>query len=274
VREEMKKVIFLSILILLFVFPFGAFAGTNNVNTNFNSANAGASSSANPSNSVIQNSTTNPATGRNFEYPAQLMTAPVTNYLGPWVSGWNVLDDLSTLPSEISVKEAEDNYDGGVTAKFYRMADGSIQYKAIKLLSTLPMKNLLDKDGNPIKTKDGKEIMVPDGKRFAHIGYIYLNGSKKATTHDVLYKAVMIAGKNGASAIVLLKRVTGTGTESSGSTFGLTFVAGSMNTPGTISTATSAGLGVSSATAKPLYEDGWVVLAIQELESKPTGTKK
>jgi hypothetical protein len=47
-----------------------------------------------------------------------------------------------------------------------------------------------------------------------------------------------------------------------------------MNTPGTISTATSAGIGVSNAIAKPLYEDGWVVLAIQEIEpvSNPTAT--
>ena len=261
-------------LLALLALPFSAFAGTNNINTNANSSNSGSAASANPSNSVVQNSTTNPATGRNFEYPAQLMNAPVMTYLGPWTSGSNILDDLSTLPSAISLQEAKDNYDGGVSAKFYKMADGSIQYKVVKLLSTLPMKNLLDKDGNPVKTKDGKEIMMPDGKKFTHIGYIYLNGDRKATTHDILYKAVMIAGKNGASAIVLLKRVTGTGTYASGSTFGITFVASSMNTPGTISTATSAGIGVSNATAKPLYEDGWVVLAIQEIEpvSNPTAT--
>ena len=261
----MKKTLFLSVVLLL-ILPLAVFAGPINTNNNtaISGSTAGASSSANPSSSVTQYSTTNPATGRLFEYPAQLLSAPVVPYLGPWSTGANILDDLSTLPSEISVLEAEEQYDGHVSAKFYKHTDGSIQYKVVKLLSSLPMRHLLDAQGNPVKTKDGKDVLVPDTKKFTEKGHIYLKGGKNDTTHDMIYKSVILAGKNGANALVLLKRVTGTGTDSSGSTFGLTFVAGSMNTPGTISTATSAGLGVSHATSKPLYEDGMVLLAIEE----------
>ena len=271
----MKKIIMLGMLIALLALPFGAFAGTNNINTNMNAANSGASASSDPSNSIVQNSTSDPGTGRWFAQPVQPFVSNLIPYLGPWSSGSNIMESMQSLPEMITLSEAEKSYQGGVSSRINQLSDGSYQYKVIRLMESLPMIKLVDANGNPIKDFKGNEQLIPNEKRFKRVAYIFLKGNNDATTVDVLSKAVIEAVKLKASGIVLLKKVTTTSTSSSGWGIGLSSVSASLQGTALQNAQTqSAGTGFSTASAKPIYAEGMIVLAIQEIEpvSKPTAT--
>jgi outer membrane protein OmpA-like peptidoglycan-associated protein len=262
----MRKLLCILVL-MLFLIPVGAFAQQTNTQNGSGSTNANAQVQSSSGATVQQNySASDPGQGRWFVQPVQPYTAPVVPYLGPWSSGPNILEDLRLLPDSITLSEAEKMYNGGVTARVNKMADGSYQYKVCKLMNSLPMTPLLDDTGNPVKDKDGKEIMVPNEKKFRRVAFIFLQGDKNATTLDVISKAAIEALKMGASGIYLVKKVTNTATLSTGWGIGIGAVSGSMH--GTAlqqSQAYSAGTGFNRATAEPSYKEGMVVLAIQEI---------
>jgi outer membrane protein OmpA-like peptidoglycan-associated protein len=199
-----------------------------------------------------------PTTGRLFTNAVQPYQAPVLPYLGPWNTGSNIIDDLRLLPEVISLEQAKLMYNGGVSARINRMADGSIQFKECKLLTQLPLKK--------ITGSDGKDTLVPDDSKFERRAFIFLQGNKKATTVDVIGKAVLEALDTGADSIFLMKKVTGQATSSTGFGLGLGYVAGGINgNQMNQSQASSGGTGFNHATAKPIYTEGMVVLALKEI---------
>ena len=181
-------------------------------------------------------------TGRLFVQPVQPYSAPVLPYLGPWNTGSNIVDDLRLLPEIISLDQAKMMYNGGVSARINRMADGSLQFQECKLLTQLPNK-------------------------YERKAFIFLQGNKKATTVDVVGKAVIEALNSGADAIYLMKKVTGTETSSTGFGIGIGYVSGGLNgAEMNQAQAASGGTGFNHATAKPVYTEGMVVLALKVIE--------
>ena len=186
-----------------------------------------------------------PTTGRLFVSPVQSYQAPVLPYLGPWSTGSNIIDDLRLLPEVITLDQAKMMYNGGVSARINKMADGSYQFKECKLLTQLPPK-------------------------FEKKAFIFLQGNKNATTVDVVAKAVIEALDNGANAIFLMKKVTGQQTSSTGWGIGIGYVSGGLNgAEMNQSQAASGGTGFNHATAKPVYTEGMVVLALKEEVTVP-----
>ncbi len=202
-----------------------------------------------------------PTTGRLFVNPVQPYQAPVLPYLGPWSTGSNIIDDLRLLPERITADQAKMMYNGGVSAHINKMADGSYQFKECKLLTQLPLKKII---------QDGKEAFVPDDSRFERKAFIFLQGNKNATTVDVVAKAVIEALDNGANAIFLMKKVTGQATSSTGWGLGIGYVSGGLNgAEMNQAQAASGGTGFNHATAKPVYTEGMVVLALKEINPIP-----
>src|ERR1035437_3923973 len=189
--------------------------------------------------------------------PVQPYNAPVQAYLGPWSTGANVLDDLRALPETITYEQAQKMYKGGVTSRINRMADGHYEYNACKLLNHLPLRL--------VRGEDGKEYYAPDESRFERKAFISLQGDAKATTLDVVAMAVIQALDSGANSIMILKKVTGLETATSGWGIGFGAVSGSLGGGDglTKSQAGSAGTGYNHATAKPVYSDGLMVLAVK-----------
>ena len=274
----MKKTLFSIIIIFMLALPLCAFSAPMNVNNNtaVSGSTAGSVASSNPENTINQTSTTDPGTGRWFAQPVQPYVSNLIPYLGPWSSGSNIMESMQSLPEMITLAEAEKSYQGGVSARINQLSDGSYQYKAIKLMESLPMAKLVDSKGNPIKDFKGNEQVIPNEKRFKRVAYIFLKGNNDATTLDVISKAVIEAVKLKASGIVLLKKVTTTSTSASGWGIGLSSVSASLQGTALQNAQTqSAGTGYSTASAKPIYAEGMIVLAIQETEetvSSPTGT--
>lgn len=194
--------------------------------------------------------------GRITVAPVQPYQAPTQAYLGPWGTGANVLDDLRALPEVITYEQAKRMYKGGVSSRINRMADGHYEYNACRLINHLPLKL--------VRGDDGKEYYAPDESRFERKAFISLQGDGKATTLDVVAKAVIEALDSGANSILILKKVTGQETSTSGWGIGLGGVTGSLGGGEglTKSQAGSAGTGYNHATAKPVYSDGLMVLAV------------
>ncbi len=238
-------------------------------------SNPSSSLVSNPSSSITQNyQAADPGQGRPFAFPVQPYQASVLPYLGPWSSGYNVIEDLRSLPEVITMAQAKLMYQGGVSARINKMDDNSYQFETCKLLSSLPTKPLVSPDGKPVLDKDRKPVMVPDETMFKRVAFIFLQGDKKATTMDVLADASLEAMNHGANAIVLLKKVESTATHSSGWGIGFGGVEGQLSGAGqTNSIAASAGTGYHSATAEPIYKEGMVVLAIQT-DGGMSGIKK
>ena len=233
-----------------------------------------------PSANVTQNyQAADPGMGRPFAFPVQPYQASVLPYLGPWSSGYNVLEDLRSLPEIITISQAKSLYKGGVSARINKMDDNSYQFQECKILSSLPAKPLVAADGKPALDKDGKAVLVPDETKFKRVAFIFLQGDKDATTMDVIADASLEAMNHGANAIVLLKKVESTATHSSGWGIGFGGVEGQLSGAGqTNSIAASAGTGYHSATAEPVYKEGMAVLAIQTtggmsaIQKKEAGT--
>ena len=214
-----------------------------------------------------------PTTGRLFVNPVQPYQAPVATYLGPWATGSNILDDLRTLPETITVEQARLMYNGGVSARINKMVDGSYQFRAVRLLRQLPLRPVLN-NGKPVLSQDGRSyLMEPDESRYKRIGYIFLQGNAKATTLDVISKAVLVGLDCGANELFLIKKVSNTQTSSTGWGIGLGYVSGGLNgNEMNQSQAASGGTGFNHATAKPQYTEGLVVLALQETDAPPAVT--
>ena len=214
-----------------------------------------------------------PTTGRLFVNPVQPYQAPVATYLGPWATGSNILDDLRTLPETITVEQARLMYNGGVSARINKMVDGSYQFRAVRLLRQLPLRPVLN-NGKPVLSQDGHSyLMEPDESRYKRIGYIFLQGNAKATTLDVISKAVLVGLDCGANELFLIKKVSNTQTSSTGWGIGLGYVSGGLNgNEMNQSQAASGGTGFNHATAKPQYTEGLVVLALQETDAPPAVT--
>ena len=211
-----------------------------------------------------------PTTGRLFVNPVQPYQAPVATYLGPWATGANILDDLRTLPETITVEQARLMYNGGVSARINKMVDGSYQFRSVRLLRQLPLRPVLN-DGKPVLSQDGRSyLMEPDESRYKRMGYIFLQGNAKATTLDVISKAVLVGLDCGANELFLIKKVSNTQTSSTGWGIGLGYVSGGLNgNEMNQSQAASGGTGFNHATAKPQYTEGLVVLALQETDAPP-----
>ena len=211
-----------------------------------------------------------PTTGRLFVNPVQPYQAPVATYLGPWATGSNILDDLRTLPETITVEQARLMYNGGVSARINKMADGSYQFRSVRLLRQLPLRPVLN-DGKPVLSQDGRSyLMEPDESRYKRMGYIFLQGNAKATTLDVISKAVLVGLDNGANELFLIKKVSNTQTSSTGWGIGIGYVSGGLNgNEMNQSQAASGGTGFNHATAKPQYTEGLIVLALQETDAPP-----
>jgi len=211
-----------------------------------------------------------PTTGRLFVNPVQPYQAPVATYLGPWATGANILDDLRTLPETITVEQARLMYNGGVSARINKMADGSYQFRSVRLLRQLPLRPVLN-DGKPVLSQDGRSyLMEPDESRYKRMGYIFLQGNAKATTLDVISKAVLVGLDNGANELFLIKKVSNTQTSSTGWGIGIGYVSGGLNgNEMNQSQAASGGTGFNHATAKPQYTEGLIVLALQETDAPP-----
>ena len=214
-----------------------------------------------------------PTAGRLFVNPVQPYQAPVATYLGPWATGSNILDDLRTLPETITVEQARLMYNGGVSARINKMVDGSYQFRAVRLLRQLPLRPVLN-NGKPVLSQDGRSyLMEPDESRYKRIGYIFLQGNAKATTLDVISKAVLVGLDCGANELFLIKKVSNTQTSSTGWGIGLGYVSGGLNgNEMNQSQAASGGTGFNHATAKPQYTEGLVVLALQETDAPPAVT--
>jgi hypothetical protein len=278
----MKRIAVIFVLMML-VFAPSAFSQT------LNSTASGTSTVGIVSNPSINQEFkgSDPGQGRWFIAPPQPYNAPVLPYLGPWSSGANIIEDLRVLPEVITREQALKMYKGGVEARISKMADFSYQFETCKLMNQLPMKELLANDGKPIVQlspvldpngkavldKDGKPlmqqkpVMVPDESKFKKVAYIFLQGDEKATTVDVIAKAVIEATNEnmGVTGIYLVKKVTSTATRSTGWGIGASGVAGQLGGQGaTNSQAGAFGTGYNRATAEPLYKEGIVVLAVQE----------
>lgn len=201
-----------------------------------------------------------PTTGRLFTNAVQPYQAPVLPYLGPFSSGGNIIDDLRLIPEIISLEQAKEMYNGGVSARINKMSDGSYQFKECRLLTQLPTKTII---------QDGKEVLVPDDSKFERRAFIFLQGNKHATTVDVVAKGVIEALNNGANAIFLIKKVVDHQTSSKGWGLGFGYVSGGINgNQMDQAQSSSAGTGINFSTAKPIYTDNIVVMAIRELPVK------
>jgi outer membrane protein OmpA-like peptidoglycan-associated protein len=209
-----------------------------------------------------------PTTGRLFVNPVQPYQAPVATYLGPWATGSNILDDLRTLPETITVEQARLMYNGGVSARINKMSDGSYQFRAIKILRQLPLRPVLN-NGKPVLSQDGHSyLMEPDESRYERMGYIFLQGDAKATTVDVIAKAVLVGLDNGANQLFLIKKVSNTQTSSTGWGIGIGYVSGGLNgNQMNQAQAASGGTGFNHATAKPQYTEGLIALALRETDA-------
>lgn len=261
---------FLAFLLAALLVSVGLVAQTTN-------ATASGSATVVSSPSITQNYAANdPGSGRWFVQPVQPYQAPVMTYLGPWNTGSNILEDLKLLPEIIDKQMAQRMYEGGVSSRINKMEDGSYQFRAddsekkipsCKLLHTLPLKPLLDQEGNEVLAPDGKShLFVPDETKFKRMAFIFLQGNKKATTIDVVAQAVLKGIEVGANELLLVKKVTGQSISSTGFGFGLGYVSGKLSgNELNQSQATSGGTGFNHATAKPSYTEGMIVLALQEL---------
>lgn len=278
---KMKVIPALAVM-LLFAAPAFAAGGTNVGASAAALTNVGVGVSSSPSASLVQNNAAvDPGTGRPFLFPVQPYQAQVLPYLGPWPAsgGFNVLDDLRSLPEIITMSQAKTMYQGGVTARINKMEDNSYQFDTCKLLSSLPVKPLLGADGNPVLNpvldkdgkpvyKDGKAVMAPamapDESKFRRVAYIFLKGNGEATTIDAIAKGCEVGMDAGANGILLLKKAPSTATHSTGGGVGFGGVSGQLGGAGqTSGFAASGGTGYHSATAEPEYHEGMALLAVQ-----------
>jgi hypothetical protein len=227
---------------------------------------SGATSGATAGSSSVVNqnyAASDPSTGRWFASPVAPYQAPVEVYLGPWSTGANIMDNLVSLPEEITLGEAKQMYNGGVSARVNRMADGSYQFSTCKILKSLPTKALIGKDGRIVE-ENGKPILVFDDSKFSRVGYIFLQGGKKSNTIDVIAKAVIETLHMHANGIFLVKKVTTTSTTTTGWGVGMGAVGAALTgSAATGSQAYSAGTGLNHATAGPVYKEGLIVMAVQ-----------
>ena len=173
--------------------------------------------SSNPSQTISQspNQTVNQTfaaadagQGRWFATPVQPYEAPVLPYFGPWNTGANILDDLRTLPQEISLPTAKLMYRGGVKVRVNVLFDPPPNTRGTcKLLYSLPTMPLM-KEGKQVTNAKGEPLYVLNEAMFRRAAYIFLQGDKNADTADVIAKAVIEAMKLGANGIILVKKVT------------------------------------------------------------------
>lgn len=202
--------------------------------------------------------------GRWFVNPAQPFEAPVLPYFGPWNTGANILDDLRTMPTNISDRMAKAMYNGGVSWRISYLYDPPGHPYQCKLLFSLPSMPLMV-DGKQAVNAKGELLYVLDEAKFTKAAYIFLQGDKKATTVDLIAMAAHLALKMGANGIFIIKAVTLTSVSSSGWGVGAGSVGGFLDGPGLSKAQSySAGTGFNRASTKPLYRAGMVVLAVRE----------
>jgi hypothetical protein len=214
---------------------------------------------------VSKGAPTDPGTGRQFVSPV-LTNSQVIPYLGPWLSGSRIIENLGILPEVMTFEEATRMYVGGVgSPRIHRMIDLSYQFETCKLTPQLPVKELLGPDRKPILGSDGKPLMTYDTSKFRVIGYIYLGGDKKADTVDIDAMARLTAMEMGANCIYPIKKVADVSTSSSSAGASLSGVISALSGLNLTNGQSGAG-GINGviASSSPVYKDTIFVLAYQD----------
>lgn len=254
----MKKMLII-IAAMLALLPTGAWAQTAN-----SSASSNVGVNANPSiNQTFQGSSE--GQGRWYVAPVQPYSPPLFPYLGPFNSGANILEDLRIFPDVLTRVQAIRMYKGGVDVRLNKFEEYNYQFDTCRLMHSLPMRQVISKDGKPVVDKSGQAVMVPDETKFKRVAIITLKGNEDATTADLIAKAVLEAMDMGATGIVLNKKVALSGTATSGWGIGGGGVAAQLGGQGQTNAQTgSFGTGYNRAQAGPTFKDSMSVIAIQE----------
>jgi hypothetical protein len=248
--------------LLLVLCPW-ALAQTTANSTVATTTSAVASPTINPS-QTINFPASDPGQGRWFSNAVQPFEAPVLPYFGPWNTGANILDDLRTMPQDITPRLAKAMYHGGVKVRINYLYDPPAHPDHCKLLFSLPSKPLMV-NGKQATNDKNEPLFVLDEQKFTRVAYIFLQGDKNADTADVIAKAAQEAIKMGANGIFVIKKVTLTSVSASGWGFGAGAVNGFLTGPGLDKAQSySAGTGYNRATTKPVYREGMVVMAVLE----------
>ena len=250
----MKKIYTLLVVLILFIAPtvWGVEDGSV-INVGVNAI-------------VISNgTTTDPGMGRQFASPV-LATPQIMPYLGPWLSGSRIIENLGLLPEVMTFEEATRMYVGGVgSPRIHKMVDLSYQFQTCKLALQLPTKLLLDSVGKVVLGPDGKPMVTYDTSKFRVVGYIFLGGDKSADTIDVDARARLAAMKMGANCIFPIKKVADVSTSSNSLGASLSSVIASLSGLNLTNGHTSAGgLSGAIASSSPVYKDTLFALAYQD----------
>jgi hypothetical protein len=208
--------------------------------------------------------TPDPGMGRWFANPVQPFETPAIPYFGPWSTGANILDDLRTMPQDISARLAKAMYRGGVKVRINYLYDPVAHPDHCRLLFSLPSKPLTVNGKQAVNEKD-EPLYVLDEMKFTRVAYIFLQGDKDADTADVVGRAAGEAMKMGANGIFVIKKVTLVNVSASGWGVGAGAVNGFLTGPGLDKAQSySAGTGYNRATTRPMYREGMVVMAVLE----------
>ena len=187
---------------------------------------------------ITQNTSIDPGQGRLFLNAPPLFQAPLLNYLGPWKDGANILESSVGLPDELTIDEAKNLYGGGVDSEVRLFGKTTATFEKCKLMTAIPASH-------------------------KKIGYVFLKGSTKANTIDLLAVAYKTAMESGANAIVILKKQATTKASAWGIGIGTSAAAGILSgSEKDKSQVGSGGFGISYGSASPKYEDGMAVLML------------
>ena len=288
-----SKIVFMFVFVLSIVFAASGLSFAqlviSNSGANSQAVGQGGNSSvivnpANPqANLLLQQNSPSPSSemGRLFVNSVQPFQAGLIPYLGPWKAGYNILENLNSLPKCITRCDAMSLYQGGVKLRINPFwIKNKVTTDVCALFDTLPMRPLLDENGiqktDPVLDEKGKPVLDEKGKpktvklfvldesKFIRRAYFFLNGEGESNTIDVIAKASIASMDLGADGMVLLKEVPGTKVKATGWGAGLGGVRGNISGEGKdIATTYSGGAGYSSATAGPKWEEGMILLAIE-----------